>query len=82
MGEVEEESLIKRYIEVNPRVCHGKPVFKGTRIMVSLVLEMLAAGETTEEILQDYPSLSREHIRAALIYSAGISSKGHVAALV
>jgi len=54
------------YIGVDPDVCHGKPCFKGTRIMVSLVLEMLEAHQTTDEILEAYPSLTLKHIEAAL----------------
>ncbi|MBU4141525.1 DUF433 domain-containing protein, partial [Patescibacteria group bacterium] len=54
--------IINKYIVANPSICHGKPTFKGTRIMVYLILEMLASGETIEEILEDYPALDREHI--------------------
>lgn len=56
---------INEYITANPNVCSGQPVFKDTRIMVYLVLRMLAAGETIEEILADYPSLTKQHIQAA-----------------
>ena len=62
---------IADYITVNPLVCHGKPCFKGTRIMVYLVLEMLAAGETPEQILtKAYPQLTQKHIEAALLFAA------------
>ncbi|MBI3292001.1 MAG: DUF433 domain-containing protein [Elusimicrobia bacterium] len=54
------------YISVDPEVCHGKPCFKGTRIMVSLVLEMLESGQTVKEILEAYPKLSPTHVQAAL----------------
>lgn len=70
------------YISVNSEVCGGDPCFKGTRIMVHLVLEMLAAGETTDEILQDYPSLTRPHVQAALMYAAKAVEMGKLAALI
>lgn len=59
-----------KYVTANPEICHGKLTFTGTRIMVWQVLEMLEAGETVEEILEDYPSLTREHIKAALHFAA------------
>lgn len=54
------------YISVDPAVCHGKACIKGTRVMVSVILDNLAAGATPEEIQQDYPSVSEEAIRAAI----------------
>ena len=59
------------YITVNPAVCHGKPCFKGTRVMVYLVLELLEAGVPPEEIIgpRYYPKLTRKHIEAALHYA-------------
>jgi len=59
-----------KYIEVNPKVCHGQPCFKGTRIMVYLILELLEAGETFEQIIKSYPNLTKESIKAALHYAA------------
>jgi uncharacterized protein (DUF433 family) len=61
------------YITVDPNVCHGKACLKGTRIMVSVVLDNLAAGLTADEILQSYPSLSREAIQAAISYAAELT---------
>ncbi|ADT83434.1 DUF5615 family PIN-like protein [Thermococcus barophilus] len=58
------------WIVVDPEICHGKPVFKGTRILVSDVLEMIAAGMSIEEILKEYPQLSEEMIREAIEYAA------------
>ncbi len=55
-----------KYIDVDFEICHGKPVFKGTRILVSDVLELLAAGKSMKEILEEYPKLSEEMIREAL----------------
>ncbi len=58
-------------ITIDPNIAHGKPCFKGTRIMVHLVLEMLAAGETPEKIIQEaYPQLTVQHIEAALQFAA------------
>ena len=58
------------YIEVNPAIMMGKPVIKGTRITVELIIEKLAYGESIDSILEDYPSLNRETIYAALQFSA------------
>lgn len=54
----------------DPKIMVGKPVIRGTRITVELILRKFAAGQTTEEILEDYPHLTREGIRAALEYAA------------
>ena len=54
----------------NPKVMVGKPVVKGTRITVELILEKLAAGQSIEQILDDHPTLSRESIRAAISFAA------------
>ena len=55
-------------IEINPKIMIGKPVIKGTRIPVELILKMLSQGITTEEILGEYPQLTKEDIQAALAY--------------
>jgi len=57
-------------IQVNPAVCHGKPCIRGTRIMVSVVLDNLADGLTAEEIVAEYPSLAVDDVRAAVAYAA------------
>lgn len=62
--------VINKYIVADPEICHGKPTFKGTRIMVWQILEMLSAGETIKEILENYPSLNRNHIKGALEFAA------------
>lgn len=61
---------IAQYIEVNPKIMMGKPVIKGTRITVELILEKLAAGETVENIMEAHPHISKEHIQAALAFAA------------
>ena len=54
-------------------VCHGKVCIKGTRIMVSVVLDNLAAGLTSAEIVDAYPSLTQDDIRAAMAYAADLA---------
>jgi uncharacterized protein (DUF433 family) len=63
----------KNYITVDPTICHGKACIKGTRIMVSVVLDNLAAGLTPNDIMKSYPSLSIKSIQAAIAYAAEIS---------
>jgi uncharacterized protein (DUF433 family) len=63
----------REHISVSPKVCHGKPCIKGTRIMVSIVLDYLKAGEPVEEILRQYPTLKREDIQAAMGYAAWLA---------
>jgi uncharacterized protein (DUF433 family) len=57
-------------IEINPAVMMGKPVIRGTRLTVELILHKLADGETESELRQDYPHLTPEDIRAAIAYGA------------
>lgn len=54
-------------IELNPRVCDGKPVIKGTRIPVSVILEQIAEGESWADLLNGYPELEKDDIKAALL---------------
>ncbi len=63
----------QKYITVDPAVCHGKACIRGTRVMVSVVLDNLAAGLAAEEILASYPSLSRDSIQAAIAYAAELA---------
>ena len=56
-------------ISIDPRVCHGKPCVRGTRIWVSLIIDNLAAGTPEAEVLAAYPTLAPEDIRAALGYA-------------
>jgi uncharacterized protein (DUF433 family) len=56
-------------IEIDPRVCNGKPVIRGTRIPVSVVLEQVAAGISWEELIAEYPELKHEDIQAALFFA-------------
>jgi uncharacterized protein (DUF433 family) len=63
----------KDRINVDPLICHGKACIKGTRIMVSVILDNLAEGVSEEEILKSYPSLKLEDIKAAISYAAELS---------
>jgi len=57
-------------ITVEPDVCNGKPVIRGTRITAQTVLEFLAAGDSVEDILEEYPDLKREDVQACLEYAS------------
>lgn len=57
-------------IEINPKVMMGKPVIKGTRITVELILSKLSEGATAEELIEEHPHLVKEDIRAAIAYGA------------
>ena len=57
-------------ITIEPDVCNGKPVIRGTRITAQTVLEFLAAGDSIEDILDEYPDLKREDVRACLEYAS------------
>jgi uncharacterized protein (DUF433 family) len=63
------------HIEVRNEVMGGKPCFKGTRIPVYLILQKLAAGETSEDIVTAYPQLGPEHIQASLEYAARLATE-------
>jgi uncharacterized protein (DUF433 family) len=67
------------HITVDPAVCHGRACIKGTRIMVSVVLDNLAAGLTPDEIIRSYPSLDHEAVQAAIAYAAELGRERVVA---
>ena len=62
-------------VTTDPQVCHGKPCIAGTRIMVSVVLDNLAAGLTPEEIVETYPTLTVAGVRAAVAYAAELTKE-------
>jgi uncharacterized protein (DUF433 family) len=69
---------VSEYIVVDDEICHGKPTFKGTRILVSDIIELLATGLSIEEILKDYyPSLNENMIKEALNWAAKIIRGEH-----
>lgn len=61
---------LQSHIEVNPGVMMGKPVVKGTRITVEMILESLSAGESVDNLLASYPRLTKDSILAALAFAA------------
>lgn len=65
----------KNRIELNPKVCNGKPIIRGTRIPVSVILEQLAEGISWDTLLANYPELGKDDIKAALHYA--MSSLDH-----
>ena len=69
---MEHEDLLAR-VTVDPRVCTGKPCIRGTRIYISIILDALAEGLTPEEIIDHYPSLQTDDIRAAVAYAAELA---------
>ena len=69
--------LLER-ISIDPNVCFGKPCIRGTRIWVSLILDFLANGMTTEEVLEEYPQLTVDDLRAAIAYGAEMARERYV----
>ena len=61
-------------ITIDPAICNGRPAVRGTRITVQTILEFLGAGDSIEDILEEYPSLTREDILACLQYSSRLMS--------
>ena len=69
---------LHKHIVADPSICHGKPTFKGTRVMVWQVLDMLAEGSTSAEVRAAFPTLTSAHIRAALEYASSITRENYV----
>ncbi|HMB98398.1 MAG TPA: DUF433 domain-containing protein [Balneolaceae bacterium] len=67
-----DTELLKR-ITLNPEICHGKPTIRNKRYTVDLILDLLSSGMTQKEILNDYPALEKEDIRACLAYASKIT---------
>jgi uncharacterized protein (DUF433 family) len=74
---MERNELLKK-ISIDPNVCFGKPCIRGHRIWVSLILDLLASGMTVEQVLDQYPQLSREDILACVAYGAEMSRERFV----
>ena len=70
--QAEQERLLRR-ITIDPNICHGKPVIRGLRYPVEVILELLSSGMTFEDILADYEDLERDDILAALAYAARLT---------
>ena len=65
--------VVNSRIQIDPAICHGKPVIRGTRVMVATVLGVLGAGDSIETLLEDYPNLTREDVSAALEFASRLS---------
>ncbi len=63
----------RNYLTSDPEVCHGQLCVKGTRVMVTNILDSLAEGSSNEEILKSYPSITHQHIEAAMAYAADLA---------
>ena len=71
------QELLRR-ISVDPNVCFGKPCIRGTRIWVALLLDLLASGVSEEDLLREYPQLTRDDIRAAIAFGAEMTRERYV----
>jgi uncharacterized protein (DUF433 family) len=60
-------------IAISPEVCHGKPVIRGTRVLVANILGALSGGDPIEDVLEDYPNITREDVLAALAFGGELS---------
>ena len=60
-------------VSIRPEVCHGKPVIKGTRVLVSTLLGALAGGDSIDTLLEDYPNITEEDIASALEFASELS---------
>ena len=60
-------------LQIDPNICHGKPVVRGTRVLVSTILGALGAGDSIETLLEDYPNITRADIEAALEFASQLS---------
>jgi uncharacterized protein (DUF433 family) len=67
-----KEDLLQR-ITINSEVCHGKPTIRNMRYPVSMILDLLSAGMTTDELIADYPALVKKDIQASLLYASRLS---------
>ena len=67
-----QKDLLQR-ITLNPEICHGKPTVRNMRYPVAMILDLLSAGMTTEELIADYPALEKKDIQASLLYASLLS---------
>ena len=75
------ESLIKR-ITVNADICHGKPTIRNMRYQVEMILELLSSGMTWDEIIEDYPTIEKDDIRACLYFASQLTKVKTVSKLI
>ncbi len=69
--------LLER-ISIDPKICFGKPCIRGTRLWVSLILDLLASGASVEDVLREYPQLHRDDVLAAIAYGAEMARERYV----
>ena len=67
-----KDTLLKR-ITINPDICHGKPTIRNMRYPVEMILDLLSAGMTPEEIIKDYPALTKDDIKACLVFASRLT---------
>lgn len=60
-------------VQIDPNICHGKPVIRGTRVLVSTILGALSGGDSVETVLEDYPNITRQDVAAALEFGSQLS---------
>ncbi|MDQ3321391.1 MAG: DUF433 domain-containing protein [Acidobacteriota bacterium] len=70
--------FVSERITIDEKICNGKPTIRGKRITVQTVLEFLSAGESVEEVLNQYPILEREDIAACLEFASGLMNRNYV----
>ena len=80
IGPAEEMSQLLTRVTRNPEVCGGVPCVRGTRMMVWVILDLLGAGMTAEEVVADYPYVAREDVRACLLYASTLPALRDAAA--
>jgi uncharacterized protein (DUF433 family) len=74
------QSWLSNRISFDPAICHGKPVVRGTRVLVANIVGAVASGQSHQDILQDYPSLKESDIRACLEFAGGLTAMENVEA--
>ena len=67
------KGVMNERIEINPNVCHGSPVIRGTRVLVSQILGALSGGDSIEDVLEDYPSITSEDISAVFDFAGSLA---------
>jgi uncharacterized protein (DUF433 family) len=68
-------------IAIDPQICHGKPTIRGTRILISVILDNLAEGLSPEEIVREYPPLTLEDVKAAIAYASELVREEEISLL-
>jgi uncharacterized protein (DUF433 family) len=69
------EDIMHERISINPNICHGQACVKGTRIPVHQIVHMIANGDTIDDLLKEYPSLTKEDVAACLEYAAMLAEE-------